>query len=88
MVRVRIFIYTSLLFLFALVFNIHIYAMEEIVEDYSYTGNYQEFTAPYTGEYKLEVWGAGGGGQRHSGGYIPLLADGQEQRAGVPAQYV
>ncbi len=66
MVRVRIFIYTSLLFLFTLVFNMHIYAMEEIVEDYSYTGNYQEFTAPYTGEYKLEVWGAGGGGQHQA----------------------
>ncbi|MDE6285145.1 MAG: cadherin-like beta sandwich domain-containing protein, partial [Bacilli bacterium] len=28
---------------------------------YSYTGSYQTFTAPYTTDYKLEVWGAQGG---------------------------
>lgn len=30
--------------------------------DYSYTGGYQVFTAPYTGKYQLETWGAQGGG--------------------------
>ena len=29
--------------------------------DYDYTGNYQEFTVPVTGEYKIELWGASGG---------------------------
>ena len=28
---------------------------------FSYTGDYQEFIAPFTGLYKLEVWGAEGG---------------------------
>ena len=29
---------------------------------FDYTGSVQEFTAPYTGTYKLETWGASGGG--------------------------
>ncbi|RFU61208.1 glycine-rich protein [Peribacillus glennii] len=29
--------------------------------DFQYTGAVQEYTAPYTGTYKLEVWGAQGG---------------------------
>ena len=29
--------------------------------NYSYTGNYQEFEVPITGEYKIELWGAQGG---------------------------
>ena len=32
------------------------------IEDYGYTGNYREFEAPYTGRYKIEAWGAQGGG--------------------------
>jgi len=36
--------------------------------DYSYEGKVQEFTAPYTGEYKLETWGAQGG-NANNGGY-------------------
>ena len=30
-------------------------------QNYKYTGNYQTFTSPTTGVYKLEVWGAKGG---------------------------
>jgi len=33
----------------------------EPVSNYNYTGSVQTFIAPYTGEYKLEVWGAQGG---------------------------
>lgn len=29
---------------------------------YTFTGSYQEFTAPYTGYYTVELWGASGGG--------------------------
>ena len=29
--------------------------------DYDYTGKYQTFTVPVTGEYKVELWGAQGG---------------------------
>ena len=31
------------------------------VATYSFTGNYQTFEAPYTGKYKIELWGAEGG---------------------------
>ena len=34
---------------------------EEIKNTYSYTGDYQTFTVPYTGMYKIELWGAAGG---------------------------
>ena len=33
----------------------------EYVVDYSYTGSYEEFTAPKSGYYLLETWGAKGG---------------------------
>ena len=32
------------------------------VTNYGYTGGIQSFTAPYTGYYQLEAWGAAGGG--------------------------
>ena len=35
-----------------------------IVEDFDYTGEVQEFTAPVAGYYKLETWGAQGGGSK------------------------
>lgn len=31
------------------------------VYEFAYTGNVQTFTAPYPGNYKLELWGASGG---------------------------
>lgn len=38
-------------------------------KDFNYTGNEQTLVMPYTGYYKLEVWGAqGGGGEVVSGG--------------------
>ena len=48
-------------------FNIYKYfkptvSSDPIVEKFEYTGDYQVFTAPYTTQYKLEVWGARGGG--------------------------
>ena len=33
--------------------------------EFSYTGKYQTLTIPYDGNYKLEVWGAQGGGDTH-----------------------
>ncbi|QUI25850.1 hypothetical protein HZI73_23655 [Vallitalea pronyensis] len=39
-------------------------------QNFSYTGNRQTFTAPYTGEYTLEAWGAAGGNySKANGGY-------------------
>ena len=36
--------------------------LEPIDEGYNYTGDYQEFIAPASSYYTLEVWGASGGG--------------------------
>ena len=38
------------------------------VQNFGYTGNFQEFTVPYTGFYKIELWGAQGG-DGGAGGY-------------------
>ena len=41
-----------------------------IVFNYNYTGASQSFTAPYTGTYKIECWGAQGGSSTNGrGGY-------------------
>lgn len=47
------------------------------IYNYSYNGNYQTFTVPETGRYKLETWGAQGGGTQggfggYSVGYVSL----------------
>lgn len=59
--------------------NIKVYAtIKDIkVNDFSYTGGVQSFTAPNTGMYRLEVWGAQGGGEAagtggYSSGYVTL----------------
>ena len=33
----------------------------ETAKDFNYTGNYEEYIVPVTGQYRLEVWGAQGG---------------------------
>lgn len=33
---------------------------EQFKHIFTYTGNYQKFTAPYTGTYRIELWGAAG----------------------------
>ena len=38
---------------------------------YTYTGDYQVFTAPYTGVYKVELWGAQGGYETYDPEYYP-----------------
>ena len=38
-----------------------VYGNSFIAATYSYTGDVQTFTAPYTGTYKIELWGAQGG---------------------------
>ena len=38
--------------------------------EYSYTGDYQVFTSPINGKYKVELWGAGGGKGRQNGSLI------------------
>ena len=52
-------------------------------QSFSYSGGVQTFIVPYTGLYKLEVWGAQGGTKYsgiggkggHSGGYKILEKD-------------
>lgn len=41
---------------------------EEGIYNFSYTGDYQEFVAPYTGYYQMELWGAQGGSYSATGG--------------------
>ena len=36
--------------------------------DFAYTGSAQTFTAPYTGDYRIQLWGAAGAGSSDSGG--------------------
>jgi prepilin-type N-terminal cleavage/methylation domain-containing protein len=36
--------------------------IESSVLTYDYTGDYQTFTVPYSGIYKIQLWGAAGGG--------------------------
>ena len=49
------------------------------VFNFDYTGSYQEFTAPSTGEYKIELWGASGysdlGKGAYTSGVISLNSD-------------
>lgn len=40
-----------------------------VANNFSYTGNVQEFVAPEKGKYALEVWGAQGGASGANGGY-------------------
>ena len=37
------------------------YTVVNVGKDINYTGEEQEFIAPYSGYYKIELWGAGGG---------------------------
>ena len=39
------------------------------VFNFDYTGEYQKFTAPVTGEYNVELWGASGYGDKGKGAY-------------------
>ena len=52
--------------------NTTLYAVWRVVPQswsYGYTGGVQSLRVPYTGRYRLEVWGAqGGGDEGHSGG--------------------
>jgi len=42
-----------------------------IIYNFDYTGASQTFTAPYTGTYKIECWGAKGGDDPLNGGALP-----------------
>lgn len=50
--------------------NLDLYAQwDDEYHPFYYTGSIQTFTAPYTGTYKLECWGAqGGGNSTYKGG--------------------
>jgi hypothetical protein len=43
------------------VYDYNINSSFSATQDFSYTGNVQSYTVPFTGTYKLEVWGAEGG---------------------------
>jgi hypothetical protein len=52
--------------------NIYTYQLSKsIVYDFDYTGDVQTFTAPYTGTYKIQCWGAGSSCQgAYTSGYL------------------
>ncbi len=43
------------------VYEYNINSSFSATQDFSYTGNVQSYTVPFTGTYKVEVWGAEGG---------------------------
>ncbi len=49
---------------------------QSIATDFVYTGKAQYFTAPYTGNYQLEAWGAEGGNRGGSSGGLGGYATG------------
>lgn len=50
--------------------NLTLYAVwVQSVVNFGYTGGIQTYTIPYTGTYRLEVWGAQGGNNGGYGGY-------------------
>ena len=49
------------------VYTIHYTKHSSYSNDFDYTGNYQTFTAPYTGKYTFELWGAGAGTSMDTG---------------------
>ncbi|MBR1416333.1 MAG: cadherin-like beta sandwich domain-containing protein, partial [Bacilli bacterium] len=46
---------------------------QSFVDGYSYTGEYQTFTAPKNGKYLVELWGAQGGSNGGNGAYTKGL---------------
>ena len=49
--------------------NLYFYSGQTVF-DFDYTGDEQTFTAPISGTYKLEIWGAQGGSyDKYEGGY-------------------
>ncbi len=51
------------------VYDYNINSSFSATQDFSYTGGVQSYTVPFTGTYKLEVWGAQGGNGGGYGGY-------------------
>ncbi|MCR4581170.1 MAG: InlB B-repeat-containing protein, partial [Bacilli bacterium] len=49
---------------------------EQVQFDFDYTGDYQEFIAPVTGDYKIELWGASGGINIIEGLYVENQGEG------------
>ncbi len=43
---------------------------DSIMYAYEYTGDYQVFKAPSAGDYRIQLWGAGGGRGRQNGKFI------------------
>ncbi|MCH4241412.1 MAG: fimbrillin family protein [Prevotella sp.] len=50
------------------VYDYNINSFFSATQDFSYTGNVQTYTVPFTGTYKLEVWGAQGGNEPYGKG--------------------
>ena len=51
------------------VYDYNINSSFSATQDFSYTGDVQSYTVPFTGTYKIECWGAQGGDDGSRGGY-------------------
>lgn len=52
------------------------YGISTGLNNFSYSGNYEEFVAPYTGLYQMQCWGARGGGSRMNGSFYATYGKG------------
>jgi len=53
------------------VYEYNINSSFSATQDFSYTGDVQSYTVPFTGTYKIECWGAEGGDDPNKGGALP-----------------
>ena len=53
------------------VYDYNINSSFSSTQDFSYTGDVQSYTVPFTGTYKIECWGAEGGDDPNKGGALP-----------------
>ena len=63
---------TFMLALFAVLLSFKDVKAANSVYNFSYTGNYQTFTAPYDGTYKIQLWGAQGGIARENNSLVTV----------------
>lgn len=59
----------NILYLNNILSDIVVEAIDDAIYEYNYTGSYQTFTVPYTGVYKIELWGGQGGSSTAQGAY-------------------
>ena len=57
----KVFFLVTIFFALFLCFHSEDVKADDANQDFSYTGNYQEYVVPKDGIYKIQLWGAQGG---------------------------